>query len=112
MMGGKMPKGLSGMMKQAQKLQRKMEEIQSALEERRIEASSGGGMVTAIVNGRQDLLELKIDPAVVDPDDVEVLEDLVVAAIRKAMDESRKVAEEEMRKATSGLLPDMGGLKL
>jgi DNA-binding YbaB/EbfC family protein len=111
-MMGKMPKGFSNMMKQAQKLQRKIEEVQAALEEKKIEASSGGGMVTAVVNGRQDLEDLKIDPSVIDPDDVGFLEDLIVAAIRKAMDESRKMAEEEMNKATGGVLPDMGGLKI
>ncbi len=111
-MMGKMPKGFGNIMKQAQKLQQKMEEVQSALEEMEIEASSGGGMVTAVVNGRQDLLGIKIDPSVVDPEDVEVLEDLIVAAIRKAVDDSRKVAEEEMKKATGGIMPDMGGLKI
>jgi len=106
-----MPKGLgnlTGFIKQAQAMQKKMAEVQEGLKNRVVEGSSGGGMITAMVNGHQELLKVKIDPQVVDPDDVEMLEDLVVAAVSQAVKKSKELAKEEMAKVTGGLsLPGM-----
>ena len=106
-----MLKGMGGMgnlMKQAQDIQKRVAKVQSELKERIEEGTSGGGMVTALVNGAQDVVSIRIDPEVVDPDDVDMLEDLVLAAIRQAMEKAREMAQVEMNKATGGLgLPGM-----
>ncbi|WP_287155004.1 YbaB/EbfC family nucleoid-associated protein [Candidatus Solincola tengchongensis] len=94
---------LQKMMKQAQKLQRQMLEAQEALAEERVEATSGGGMVKAVADGQQNILEIKIDPQVVDPEDVEMLEDLVLAAVTEALRRSRELAEERLGAFTKGL---------
>ena len=95
--------GLGGIMKQAQQMQRRMAQVQEELEKKQIEASSGGGMVTAVVSGKQQLLDLKIDPSVVDADDVEMLQDLIMAAINEAVKQSQQIASEEMGKVTGGM---------
>ena len=89
--------------KQMEKLQKQMEEIQRSLKERTVEGSAGGGMVKAIVNGQKELLSVKIDPEVVNADDVEMLEDLIVAAVSQAMKKAEEIHEEEMSKLTGGL---------
>lgn len=94
---------LGNLFKQAQKIQSQVSQIQAELGDRRVEVSSGGGMVTAVVNGRQELIEVRIDPQVVDPEDVEMLEDLVVAAVTEAMKRASELAAEEMKKLTGGL---------
>jgi DNA-binding YbaB/EbfC family protein len=94
---------LGNLLKQAQKIQSQVSRIQAELGERRIEVSAGGGMVTAVVNGRQELIALRIDPQVVDPHDVEMLEDLIVAAVSEAMARASELAAEEMKKLTGGL---------
>lgn len=91
------------LLKQAQKIQSQVSQIQAELGERRIEVSSGGGMVTAVVNGRQELISVRIDRQVVDPDDVEMLEDLIVAAVSEAMGRANELASEEMKKLTGGM---------
>jgi hypothetical protein len=91
-------------MKQAQKLQTKMDEIQKRLADMRLEGEAGGGMVKAIVDGQQNLLEVKIDPEVVDPGDIQMLEDLIVAAVREARRKAQELAAEEMKTATGGLM--------
>ncbi len=91
------------MMKQAQKLQRQMMEAQEALADERIEATSGGGMVKVIADGQQNIVELKIDPEAVDPEDVEMLEDMVLAAVTEAIRKSRDLAEERMGAYTKGM---------
>ncbi|MFN2421706.1 MAG: YbaB/EbfC family nucleoid-associated protein [Gemmatimonadota bacterium] len=91
------------LLKQAQRIQSQVTQMQTELGQRRIEASSGGGMVTAVVNGRQELIELHIDPQVVDPNDVEILEDLIVAAVSEALGRASEMASEEMKKLTGGL---------
>jgi DNA-binding YbaB/EbfC family protein len=96
-------KGFNSMMKQAQAMQAKMAKMQEDLAEMEMEGSSGGGMVTVTVNGKQEILSLKINPEVVNPDEVDVLEDLVMAAITDARDKASKVMEEEMKKVTGGL---------
>jgi hypothetical protein len=91
------------MMKQAQKMQRQMLEAQEALAEERVEATSGGGMVRVVADGQQNILEVKIDPEAVDPEDVEMLEDLVLAAISEALRKSRELAEERLGSFTKGM---------
>jgi hypothetical protein len=91
------------MMKQAQKLQRQMLEAQEALAEERVEATAGGGMVRVIADGQQNVLEVKIAPEAVDPEDVEMLEDMVLAAVSEALKKSRELAEERMGALTRGL---------
>ena len=95
--------GMGNIMKQAQMMQKRMAQMQQELEERRIEATSGGGMVKAVVSGKQQMISLTIDPKAVDPEDVEMLQDLVVAAVSEALKLSQKLAEEEMNKVTGGL---------
>lgn len=98
-----MSKGLGNIMKQAQLMQQKMARMQQELEGRQVEASAGGGMVTAVVNGKQQLVSLKIEPAAVDPEDVEMLQDLVTAAVNEAIKKSQEMMQEEMGKITGGL---------
>ncbi len=98
-----MSRGMGNIMKQAQQMQKRMAQLQEELEKKETEASSGGGMVTAVVNGKQQLLSLKIDPAAVDPEDVEMLQDLVTAAVNEAIKQSQKTAQEEMGKLTGGM---------
>ena len=95
--------GLGNIMKQAQQMQRRMAELQEELENMQVEASAGGGMVTAVVSGKQQLLELKIDPTAVDPDDVEMLQDLVTAAVNEALKKSQQMSQDEMGKLTGGV---------
>jgi DNA-binding YbaB/EbfC family protein len=96
-------KNLTSMMKQAQKLQAKMMEMQTELGNRTVSAQAGGGMVEAVVNGRQELVSLKIDPEVVAPDDVEMLQDLILAAVNEALNRSREMMAAEMSKLTGGM---------
>ncbi|MEE2709726.1 MAG: YbaB/EbfC family nucleoid-associated protein [Gemmatimonadota bacterium] len=98
-----MAKGMGGMMKQVQKMQKKMMQLQEELEQKRVESSSGGGMVTVVVNGRQDVLEVKIHPDVVNPEDVEMLEDLILAAINQAQQRAQDMMQEEMGQLTGGI---------
>ena len=95
--------GIGNIMKQAQQMQRRMAQLQEELANKKVEASAGGGMVTATVSGKQQLLGLKIDPAAVDPDDVEMLQDLVTAAVNEALKQSQQMASEEMSKLTGGM---------
>ncbi len=106
-----MPRGFSGMgdlVRQAQKMQHKMAEVQQGLRERIVEGTAGGGMVTILVNGQQEIVAVKIDPQVIDPDDAAMLEDLILAATRQALKKSQELAQEEMGKVTGGAnLPGM-----
>lgn len=96
------------LMKQAQEMQKNMGKVQEELKDMVMEGTAGGGMVTATVNGQQDLLAIKIDPEVVSKDDVGMLEDLVVAAVQEATRKAREMAQQHMQKATGGLgLPGM-----
>jgi DNA-binding YbaB/EbfC family protein len=101
-----------GMMKQLQKVQEKMARVQEELESKTVVAESGGGMVKVTANGKQHIVKIQIEKEVVDPADVEMLEDLVLAATNKALDEASRVAQEEMAKVTSGMLPNIPGLGL
>ncbi len=102
---------MGNLLKQAQLLQTKMAKLQEELEEKKVEASSGGGMVTVVVNGRQELLSINIEPEVINPDDQEMLQDLILAAINDGMAKARNMVNEEMGKLTGGLnLPSIPGL--
>lgn len=100
--------GMGGMAKKAQEMQRRIAEMQEGLKERIVEGSSGGGAVNAMVNGRKELVGIKIDPEAVDPDDMELLEDLILAAVSQGMKKAEEMANEEMSKITGGMsLPGM-----
>ena len=94
---------MNDLMKQAQQMQKRMLEIREELANRTVEATVGGGMVTAVVNGQQEIVSLHITPEVVDPDDTEMLEDLVVAAINEALQQSQELMSSEMSKLTGGI---------
>ncbi len=105
------PPQMQQLMKQVQKIQKRIAELQEELAEKTVEASAGGGMVTAVVNGRQELVSLKIDPEVLNPDDREMLEDLIVAAVNEALRRSQEMVQEEMAKITGGLkIPGLFGM--
>jgi nucleoid-associated protein EbfC len=97
-----MSKGFGNMMKQAQMLQKQMLELQEEVAKKTVEGSSGGGMVKVIANGKQEILEVKIDPQVVDPQDVAMLEDLVIAAIANAQEKARNLVQDELGKLIPG----------
>ena len=94
---------MNDLMKQAQQMQKRMLEIREELANQTIEATVGGDMVTAVVNGQQELVSIRITPEVVDPDDTEMLEDLVVAAVNEALQKSQDLMSDEMSKLTGGL---------
>jgi DNA-binding YbaB/EbfC family protein len=99
--------GMGEILKQAQKIQEKIQKVQDELGNLKVEGSAGGGMVTAVANGKQELLEIHIDKQVVDPEDIEMLEDLVVAAVNQALEKAQETANEEMGKAAGGLLGNL-----
>ncbi|MBM2839606.1 MAG: hypothetical protein HW412_134 [Bacteroidetes bacterium] len=103
---------MMGMMKQIQKMQEKMAQVQQELESKTVTGEAGGGMVKVTANGRQHVVKIQIEKEVVDPNDPEMLEDLIVAATNKALEEAAKLAQEEMAKVTSGMLPNIPGLNL
>ncbi len=94
--------GMGGLMKQAQEMQAKLAKIQEELAKKTVEATSGGGMVRVTVNGQFMLSSIKVDPAVIDPEEVEMLEDLVRAAVNEGLRRAREMASEEMSKLTGG----------
>lgn len=97
------PNNMQGMIHQAQKMQADMQALQEELAEREYSATVGGGTVTAVVNGTHELTTLSIDPEVVDPDDVEMLSDLVIAAVNEANRKAAEDSEESMGKITGGM---------
>jgi hypothetical protein len=105
--------GLTDVLKQVQKLQDQFLQAQEGLVNLRAEGSAGGGMVTAVANGKQELLQIRIDKQAVDPNDLELLEDLIVAAVNQALAKSQELAKAEMSKATGGMLSNLtGGLAI
>ncbi|TYQ14691.1 UNVERIFIED_CONTAM: hypothetical protein Cloal_1054 [Acetivibrio alkalicellulosi] len=98
-MGGNM----GNLMKQAQKMQKEMEKLQEELQDRTVEASAGGGAITVVATGRKDIKEISIKPEVVDPDDVEMLQDLILAAINEALRKADEMVNSEMGKITGGM---------
>ena len=101
-MGGG-PSNMQSMLKQAQKMQEDMAALQAELEEREYEVSAGGGVVNVKINGKKEILSVKIDPEVIDPDDAETLEDLIVAAVNEAIKKVETVSQEEMSKITGSM---------
>jgi len=98
-----MVKGLGEIMKQAQKLQSKIAQIQEEMAHKTVESSVGGGMVKAVANGKQELLSIKIDPEIIKSEDVEMLEDLIVAAINDVIKKSQEMVSQEITKISGGL---------
>ncbi|ANA41480.1 YbaB/EbfC family nucleoid-associated protein [Geobacter anodireducens] len=98
-----MSKGLAGIMKQAQMMQQKMAKLQEEAANRTAEATAGGGAVTAVVSGKNQIISLVIKPEAVDPEDVEMLQDLVMAAVNEALKKVQSQFAEEMSKVTGGL---------
>ena len=96
-------KNVSNVVKQAQKMQEEMERIQAEVEAKTVEATSGGGVVKVVVNGKKELVSLNISPEAVDPDDVETLEDLVIAAVNDALKQADEMMAEGMSAVTGGL---------
>jgi DNA-binding YbaB/EbfC family protein len=100
--------GLGNIMKMAQQAQQKIMKVQEELAAKQVEASSGGGMVTAVVNGKQEVISIRIEKDAVDPNDVEMLQDLIVAAVNEALRKAQEMISAEMAKVTGGLnLPGM-----
>lgn len=94
---------INSLMKQAKKMQEQVLKIQQELEEKTVEATVGGGMVTVVANGKKELLSIEIKPEVVDPDDVEMLQDLVLAAVNEALRQADEMVQSEMAKITGGM---------
>ncbi len=94
---------IDNIMKQAQKMQKQMMEIQEELANRTVEATVGGGVVTVTANGQQQILSIRIDPEVVDPNDVDMLQDLILAAVNEALRKAQELMTAEMNKLTGGL---------
>src|SRR5690242_13922497 len=100
--------GMGNLQRMAQQMQQEMLRIQAELEATKIDGSAGGGVVAATVTGKQELVSVTIDPSVVDPDDVDMLQDLVIAAVNDALRASRELAEQKMSAVTGGLrIPGM-----
>ncbi|MDP3038285.1 MAG: YbaB/EbfC family nucleoid-associated protein [Deltaproteobacteria bacterium] len=98
-----MTKGFGNLVQQAQQLQAKMLKVQEEMATRTAEASAGGGMVTAVANGKQELLSIKVEKEVINPEDVEMLQDLIVAAVNAALKKAQEMVSEEMKKLTGGI---------
>jgi hypothetical protein len=96
-------KNMGKMMKQAQQLQNKMAKLQEEMADKTVETSAGGGMVKVVANGRQEIVAISIEKEVVDPEDVEMLQDLIVAAVNDALSQSQQMVSEEMSKLTGGM---------
>ena len=94
---------VGNLMKQAEKMQKEMQKVQSELEDRLVEASAGGGAVTVVVSGKKDLKEIKIKPDVVDPEDIEMLQDLILAAVNEGLRKADELVNSEMKKITGGM---------
>ncbi len=103
---------IQDVMKRAQEMQQRIALVQEELAQKTVSAESGGGMVKVTANGKQHIIKITIERDVINPDDAELLEDLIVAGVNKALDESQKMAQEEMKKATAGMLPNIPGLNI
>jgi hypothetical protein len=102
---------MGNLLKQAQKFQSEIAKLQEELGDRTVETSSGGGMVSVVVNGRQEILSINIDPEVINPDDPDMLKDLILSAVNDGLSRAKNMVNEEMGKLTSGLnIPKIPGL--
>ncbi len=109
MLKGGMP-NMQGMMKQIQEMQDRIAKVQAELEQKIVTAEAGGGMVKVTANGKQQIMKIEIESGVVKPEEKEILEDLIVAAVNKALEQSNALAQQEMQKATQGMIPNIPGL--
>jgi DNA-binding YbaB/EbfC family protein len=98
-----MTRGLGNILKQAQQMHAKITQLQEEMAGKTVEASSGGGMVNMVMNGKQEVLSIHIDPEVVNKEDIEMLQDLIAAAVNEAIRKSHEMMQEEMKKITGGL---------
>ena len=99
---------MNKLMKQAKQMQAKMSKVQEELEEKKVEATAGGGAVKVVVNGKQEVLDLEIDPDAVDSEDVEMLEDLILGAVNEGLRKAQDMVDDEMGKVTGGMnIPGM-----
>ena len=102
---------LGGLMEAAQRMQRDIQKVQDELGEKRVEAAAGGGMVTVVANGRMEIVQIRIEPSVIDPKDAGMLEDLLTAAVNQALSKAKELAQQELAKVTGGLgVPGMPSL--
>jgi DNA-binding YbaB/EbfC family protein len=101
-------KGFNQMVKQAQALQKKMMDVQKEVENKTLEATSGGGMVKVVVNGKQQIISLKLEKEIVNPDDIEMLQDLIVAAMNKGLEDAQNMVADAVNRVTGNLnLPNL-----
>ena len=100
---GGMPGNMNNLMKQAQRMQRQMEEASKAMEEAEVTSTAGGGAVEVTVSGKKEIVKIKLSPEVVDPDDIEMLEDLIVAATNEGLRKIDEMSEQSMGKITGGM---------
>jgi len=105
---GGMPGNMNNLMKQAQKMQKQKEDATKELEEQEVEATSGGGAVTVKISGKKEVLSVKLSEEVVDPEDIEMLEDLIVAATNEALRKVEEISQQSMSKITGGLGGGLG----
>jgi hypothetical protein len=111
MFKGGMP-NMQQILKQAQKMQERMDHVQAELETKIVNGEAGGGMVKVTANGKQRIVKIEVEKEVINPDDKEMLEDLLVAALNQALEKASALAADEMQKATGNMMPNIPGMKL